>query len=261
MVSKVIVLSLLVACTQAIRYDNNAATSSIVFNNNHNSVEHIQSAYSAPSNGYSAHTNSYSSHAAPAIQAAPVAHYATPAVKVATPAVYNNAAPSYSANSYSSLSFADNGHYSAHAAPVNYAAPVHYAAQAAKVVAPVYVKAAPAKIAVAPVSYQHAAPAYNQGSYKNYHQEEEYAHPKYEFAYGVEDHQTGDIHSHKEVRDGDVTQGEYSLHEADGTIRTVKYTVDKHSGFNAVVERTGHAHAQPYKAIASAAAPASYYHH
>lgn len=63
---------------------------------------------------------------------------------------------------------------------------------------------------------------------------------KYEFSYGVADHHTGDIHSHKETRDGYLTQGEYSLHEADGTIRTVKYTVDKHSGFNAVVERTGH---------------------
>ncbi|KAG5872616.1 hypothetical protein JTB14_017132 [Gonioctena quinquepunctata] len=34
--------------------------------------------------------------------------------------------------------------------------------------------------------------------------------------------------------------GEYSLHEADGTVRLVKYTVDKHTGFNAVGEKTGH---------------------
>ncbi|KAJ8959516.1 hypothetical protein NQ314_006252 [Rhamnusium bicolor] len=60
-------------------------------------------------------------------------------------------------------------------------------------------------------------------------------HPKYEFAYGVEDHHTGDIHSQKEFRDGDKVLGEYSLHEADGTVRIVKYTADKHSGFNAVV--------------------------
>ncbi|CAG9858808.1 unnamed protein product [Phyllotreta striolata] len=66
------------------------------------------------------------------------------------------------------------------------------------------------------------------------------ANPKYEFSYGVEDHHTGDIHSHKETRDGDHTQGEYSLHEPDGTVRTVKYSVDKHSGFNAVVEKSGH---------------------
>lgn len=60
-------------------------------------------------------------------------------------------------------------------------------------------------------------------------------HPKYEFAYGVEDHHTGDFHSQKEVRDGDKVQGEYSLHETDGSVRIVKYTADKHNGFNAVV--------------------------
>lgn len=91
---------------------------------------------------------------------------------------------------------------------------------------------------------------------------------KYQFEYGVADHHTGDIHSHKEAREGDLTQGEYSLHEADGTIRTVKYHVDKHSGFNAIVERTGHAqHAQPAKALIAApiksyasAAPHGYHH-
>lgn len=77
-----------------------------------------------------------------------------------------------------------------------------------------------------------------------YHQDE-YAHPKYEFSYGVEDHHTGDIKSQKETRDGDKVVGEYSLHEADGTIRTVKYTADKHNGFVAVVTRSGHsAHPQ-----------------
>ena len=29
------------------------------------------------------------------------------------------------------------------------------------------------------------------------------AHPKYEYAYGVEDYYTGDFHSHKESRDGE----------------------------------------------------------
>lgn len=47
--------------------------------------------------------------------------------------------------------------------------------------------------------------------------------------------------THKESRHGDFVEGEYSFKEADGTIRTVKYTVDKKSGFNAVVTRTGHA--------------------
>lgn len=67
------------------------------------------------------------------------------------------------------------------------------------------------------------------------------AHPKYEFKYGVSDHHTGDNKEQHEVRDGDVVKGEYSLHEPDGTIRIVKYTADKHNGFNAQVIRKGHA--------------------
>ncbi|KAB0798057.1 hypothetical protein PPYR_09050 [Photinus pyralis] len=74
-----------------------------------------------------------------------------------------------------------------------------------------------------------------------------YAHPKYEFKYGVDDAHTGDHKSQYEVRDGDAVHGEYSLHEADGTIRTVKYTADHKNGFNAQVIRSGHAsHPQHY---------------
>ncbi|GJQ86679.1 hypothetical protein Trydic_g14761 [Trypoxylus dichotomus] len=68
-----------------------------------------------------------------------------------------------------------------------------------------------------------------------------YAYPKYEFNYGVSDGHTGDQKSQAEVRDGDVVKGSYSLHEADGTIRTVHYTADDHNGFNAIVSRSGHA--------------------
>ncbi|XP_071052706.1 cuticle protein 7-like [Onthophagus taurus] len=84
-------------------------------------------------------------------------------------------------------------------------------------------------------------PTYSSVPTYNQHEEKEYGPAQYEFKYSVEDKQTGDIKSQHEVRNGDKVQGEYSLHEADGTIRTVKYSADKHSGFNAVVERTGHA--------------------
>ncbi|KAG8236741.1 hypothetical protein J437_LFUL016996 [Ladona fulva] len=67
------------------------------------------------------------------------------------------------------------------------------------------------------------------------------AHPHYQFNYGVEDHHTGDIKSQHEERDGDVVKGQYSLHEPDGTVRTVEYTADAHNGFNAVVHKSGHA--------------------
>lgn len=67
------------------------------------------------------------------------------------------------------------------------------------------------------------------------------ASPHYSFNYGVRDHHTGDIKNQWEVRDGDSVKGEYSLVEPDGTIRTVKYTADKHHGFNAVVTKKGKA--------------------
>ncbi|KAM3962405.1 uncharacterized protein ACR2FA_003650 [Aphomia sociella] len=66
-----------------------------------------------------------------------------------------------------------------------------------------------------------------------------YDHPKYAFNYGVADHNTGDVKSQHETRDGDVVKGQYSLVEPDGSIRTVDYTADPVHGFNAVVSKTG----------------------
>lgn len=66
------------------------------------------------------------------------------------------------------------------------------------------------------------------------------SHPSYSFKYGVKDYHTGDIKHQWEERDGDKVKGEYSLVEADGSIRTVSYTADDHSGFNAEVKKTGH---------------------
>lgn len=66
--------------------------------------------------------------------------------------------------------------------------------------------------------------------------------PKYSFKYGVNDYHTGDIKSQQESRDGDVVKGQYSVVEPDGSIRTVEYTADKHSGFNAVVHKTAPKH-------------------
>ncbi|KAG6463545.1 hypothetical protein O3G_MSEX013926 [Manduca sexta] len=99
----------------------------------------------------------------------------------------------------------------------------------------------------------HHAPAHHQHQDNHHHDNHHhhhvdyYAYPKYAFEYKVEDPHTGDKKYQHETRDGDVVKGEYSLHEADGTIRTVKYAADKHSGFNAEVHREGHAtHAIPY---------------
>ena len=65
--------------------------------------------------------------------------------------------------------------------------------------------------------------------------------PQYEFKYGVKDTRTHDIKEQAEKRIGDKVEGHYSLVEPDGTTRTVKYTADHHSGFNAVVTKSGHA--------------------
>ncbi|CAH2075440.1 unnamed protein product, partial [Iphiclides podalirius] len=83
------------------------------------------------------------------------------------------------------------------------------------------------------------------------------SYPRYAFAYGVKDPHTGDVKSQQEERDGDVVRGSYSLVEPDGTTRTVNYSADDHNGFNAVVQRTGHAvHPQVAPVAHYAAAPA-----
>lgn len=56
------------------------------------------------------------------------------------------------------------------------------------------------------------------------------AYPKYQYEYKVEDPHTGDNKFQHEIRDGDSVKGVYSLHEADGSVRTVEYSSDKHHG-------------------------------
>jgi len=98
------------------------------------------------------------------------------------------------------------------AAPVAYAqpAPLAYAAQPA-----VVAKA----VAVAPAEPFDPNPQYNYG-------------------YSIQDGLTGDQKQHQETRNGDAVQGQYSLVEPDGAVRTVTYTSDPVNGFNAVVDRT-----------------------
>ncbi|XP_059478236.1 cuticle protein-like [Neocloeon triangulifer] len=89
-----------------------------------------------------------------------------------------------------------------------------------------------------------------------------YAVPKYKFSYGVTDLHTGDIKHQTETRDGDLVQGEYSLVEPDGSVRTVHYTADDLNGFNAVVHKTGPgvhpAPAVPAKPVLAAPAQPAY---
>ncbi|RZC38563.1 Chitin bind 4 domain containing protein [Asbolus verrucosus] len=67
-------------------------------------------------------------------------------------------------------------------------------------------------------------------------------HPRYSYAYAVNDQQTGDFKSQHESRDGNVVHGRYSVADPDGSLRTVDYSAGPHTGFNAVVHRTVGAH-------------------
>ncbi|XP_018910380.1 cuticle protein 7 [Bemisia tabaci] len=101
-------------------------------------------------------------------------------------------------------------------------------------------------------SPEHEYEGYHEGGYRGHGHHDDHvdyhAHPKYSFKYGVHDGHTGDVKSQHETRDGDVVKGSYSVHDPDGTIRTVEYTADKHNGFNAVVHKSGHSvHPQHYK--------------
>ncbi|VVD04468.1 cuticle protein 8-like [Leptidea sinapis] len=76
--------------------------------------------------------------------------------------------------------------------------------------------------------------------------------PAYSYSYGVNDPSTGDHKDAQETLQNGVVHGSYSLVEPDGHLRKVTYTADRVNGFNAVVERTGNAHAAP---VAVAHAP------
>ncbi|XP_022121884.2 uncharacterized protein LOC110997841 [Pieris rapae] len=78
-------------------------------------------------------------------------------------------------------------------------------------------------------------PPRTQRVYNNY---DTYAYPKYEFEYAVSDDKTGDHKRHHEERDGHRVRGEYSLVEADGSLREVRYDADDFNGFNAVVSKS-----------------------
>ncbi|CAH2075417.1 unnamed protein product, partial [Iphiclides podalirius] len=154
-----------------------------------------------------------------------------------------------------------------HAAPLAYAAPVaayavpariatghavssqnivrHDQPRAAYGIAPLAYAAAPARYAAPIIS--HAAPATRLIATA---QHEEYAYPRYDFSYSVADGHTGDNKSQQESRDGDAVHGEYSLQEADGSVRRVQYTADDHNGFNAVVSNSAPArHVAPAPVI------------
>jgi len=101
----------------------------------------------------------------------------------------------------------------------------------------------------------HAAPvAYSAYPAAAYHPVN--PNPAYAYKYGVSDPTTGDYKTAEESLSNGVVQGQYSLAEPDGTVRTVSYTADDVNGFVAQVTKGA-------KVVASAApvysAPAPVY--
>ncbi|CAH2107159.1 unnamed protein product [Euphydryas editha] len=207
---------------------------------------HYSSAAAVSSQSIVRHDESHAAGASPvAYQAAPVAYHATPVAYHAAPVSYHATPIAYHSSPV---------HYSSAAAVSSQSIQRHDQPHATVAVAPV------AHYAAAPVAHYAAAPTVHYAAAPTVHyaaapvaahrivsaHEEEYAHPKYDFSYSVADGHTGDNKSQHESRDGDAVHGEYSLVEADGSVRTVQYTADAHNGFNAVVSNSAPArHAAP----------------
>jgi hypothetical protein len=131
---------------------------------------------------------------------------------------------------------------------VAYAAPVQqlaYAQPAVRYAQPIR------QVAYAPAPIAYAQP---QLAVKAVRTEAYDPHPQYNYGYSVSDGLTGDQKNAHESRDGDLVQGQYSLVEPDGAVRTVTYTADDVHGFNAVVERT-----RPQVAVAKVHAAPAYH--
>ncbi|XP_058821584.1 larval cuticle protein A2B [Topomyia yanbarensis] len=153
--------------------------------------------------------------------------------------------------------------------PVSYGPALSYG-YAAKAIQPLHTVAV-AKPVIAAASYIHHAPLIAHAPVVApvvKHVEAYDPNPHYSYSYGVADPHTGDSKHAEETLANGVVHGSYSLTEPDGTIRKVTYTADKIHGFNAVVEKSGHAvHTAPIvkKVVAAApivhAAPYGYYHH
>ncbi|CAG9560602.1 unnamed protein product [Danaus chrysippus] len=241
---------------------------------------HYSSAAAVSSQSIVRHDQPHAVAAAPvAIHAAPVAIHSAPVAYQAAPVHYSSAGAVSSQSiqrhdqQRASIAVAPVAHYAAapvaiHSAPVAYhAAPVHYSSagavssqsiqrhdqqRAAIALAPVahYAAAPVAHYAAAPVARYAAAPVAHYSApiaHAAYAAHEEVdSHPQYDYSYSVHDGHTGDNKSQHESRDGDAVHGEYSLVEADGSVRTVQYSADDHSGFNAVVSHSApSAHAVP----------------
>ncbi|XP_073838097.1 cuticular protein 66D [Musca autumnalis] len=100
---------------------------------------------------------------------------------------------------------------------------------------PQAVAPAPRRPQAVPQQYQAPRPK----SKAQIEEEEEYEdqNSSYQFGFDVKDDEFTNYQNRKEVRDGGVIKGSYSVVDSDGFIRTVKYTADPKEGFKAEVIR------------------------
>ncbi|XP_076061311.1 uncharacterized protein LOC143037084 [Oratosquilla oratoria] len=96
-------------------------------------------------------------------------------------------------------------------------------------------------VATADASYRYEAPQASEESHEE-EEEKDYGPAKYDFAWAVEDEESGNDFGHQEERDGDRTEGSYYVQLPDGRLQKVTYYVDGDSGYVAEVTYEGEAH-------------------
>ncbi|XP_045105984.1 cuticle protein 19-like [Portunus trituberculatus] len=95
-----------------------------------------------------------------------------------------------------------------------------------------------AMAALAAADFSYGRP--DSHSFESYESDES-SEAKYAFQWAVRDDSTGNDFDHQEARDGDDTQGVYTVHLPDGRRQTVTYVVDGDDGYVADVKYDGEA--------------------
>ncbi|XP_059052465.1 cuticle protein 8-like [Achroia grisella] len=137
--------------------------------------------------------------------------------------------------------------YSSQSIVVHHPEPKHHEPEAKHIETPVVIKkAVPVAHHIVSSKHEEHKPAVSSQLFERHDVpapppkgfSEHHGHAKYEFEYKVHDPHTGDDKFQHETRDGHQVKGVYSLHEADGSVRTVHYNADKKTGFQADIKQT-----------------------
>ncbi|XP_055686036.1 uncharacterized protein LOC129791725 [Lutzomyia longipalpis] len=79
--------------------------------------------------------------------------------------------------------------------------------------------------------------SHHRQTYQDEEPEDHDFNSSYQFGFDVKDDEYTNYQNRKEIRDGGVIKGSYSVVDSDGFIRTVTYTADPKEGFKAEVVR------------------------